>query len=99
MKVINSIVNGNWSSIDTWDNGVPNLNDVVYVNHTINLDIENSTILDLYITKYGILNCVDGKDLITSNIILIGGRIDCDNTRIICTTSLKSLNIDENIEK
>jgi len=93
MKII-SITNGNWSSSETWDNGVPDLNDVVYINHNIYLDINSSTILDLYINRNGILNC--GKNLKSLNITLIGGQIVCDEFAVINCTLLKSINENEN---
>ena len=99
MKVINSITNGNWSSSDIWDNGVPNLNDVVYINHILNLDIDSSTILNLYITTNGILNCANGKNLNSSNITIIGGQILCDEFSVITCTTLTSVNMEENVDE
>ena len=98
MKIVSSVANGNWSSLDVWDNGIPDLNDVVYIYHNIYMDTSNNKILDLYILKDGILECDKNEKLNANSIVLIGGQIICigDNFRIQCNI-LRSVNVEDSI--
>ncbi len=93
---INSIKNGNWSDLDTWNIKVPEFNDVVYINHEIIFNDEiNNKYIGVFILKDGLLHLYN--NIYLNDLVIIGGKIFCFSNSLISSNKIASENyIEEN---
>lgn len=99
MKITNSIKDGNWNDINTWSNGIPNIGDVVSVDHIITMNsIITENIQNIYISQKGLIRIDSNSILNVEILVIIGFSFECEKgSKIQCFGSMISENYIEDV--